>query len=225
MDILTKLHLILHIIAGASTLIAGPIAIFFNFKDPKKHRLAGKVFFYAMLYVCGSAIVGYFRHPGIVFYEFLLGIAIIVLAGVLRGVRAIYLMKGDRVRIFDWIYTIGLGLFGIWMFSRGITYFNEGKPAMFPILFSIFGIGSLSDTVRSARMFIQYDQQHRLDWYNLHVMTMIGAMTASTTAFFVNILSATMPWYIVWFGPTLLLLPLQIYYGRVIRGWRKVQVA
>ena len=37
MEVLGKITLIIHIIAGVSTLLTGPIAIFYNFKDPKKH--------------------------------------------------------------------------------------------------------------------------------------------------------------------------------------------
>jgi phosphate starvation-inducible membrane PsiE len=221
MDLLTKLHLILHVTAGISTLIAGPVAIFYNYKDVRKHRLAGKVFFYAMLYVCASAIVGYFRHSDMVFYQFLLGIAILVLAGILRGVRAIMIMKGDQVRPFDWVYSVLLVVFGCWMIHRGIGYFHAGESAMFTVLFCVFGFGSINDAAAMLRMYWKAAGLHRLDWYKAHVVSMIGAMTASTTAFMVNIASATLPWYIVWFGPTLLFIPVQVYFVRQVKAWKR----
>jgi hypothetical protein len=217
MSLLVSLHLILHITAGVSTLIAGPIAIFYNFKQVRYHRIAGKVFFYAMLYVCASAIAGYFRRPDLMFYQFLLGIAILVLAGILRGVRAIRLMKGDAVRPVDWVYTVGLGLFGCWMVGRTVACFlTGGDEPIIPILFGVFGVAALSDVRRNTRMFLQATTRSRLDWYRLHVSSMLGAFTASTTAFMVNVVGASLPWYIVWFGPTIVLLPLQIYFGRKI---------
>jgi hypothetical protein len=225
MSLLVSLHLILHIAAGVSTLIAGPIAIFYNFKNPRHHRLAGKVFFYAMLYVCGSAVVGYFRHSDLVFYQFLLGIAVIVLAGIFRGVRAIRLMKGDSVRRVDWAYTVGLGLFAGWMMSRALWHAGQGSEAIFPILFGVFGVGAASDVVRNVRLFGQPERQHRFDWYRVHVSSMLGAFMASTTAFLVNIAGDALPWYLVWFGPTLALLPLQIYFVRKVKGWKKAALA
>jgi FtsH-binding integral membrane protein len=217
MSLLVSLHLILHITAGIATLIAGPIAIFYNFKQVRHHRIAGKVFFYAMLYVCASAVAGYFRRPDLIFYQFLLGIAIIVLAGIFRGVRAIRLMKGDTVRPVDWAYTVGLGLFGCWMLGRTIAHFlTGGDEPIVPILFGVFGVAALSDVRRNIRMFRKAATVHRLDWYRLHVNSMLGAFTASTTAFMVNVASASLPWYIVWFGPTIALLPLQIYFGRKV---------
>jgi uncharacterized membrane protein len=225
MDALTKLHFILHITAGTSTLIAGPIAIFYNFKDTRKHRLAGKIFFYAMLYVCFSAILGYFRRPDLIFYQFLFGIAILVLAGILRGVRAIRLMKGDHVRPFDWGYAVMLGLLGLWMVGRSIlgtqSVATNDDSTVFAILFGVFGIGALSNAVGMMRMFWKAPSLQRIDWYKAHISTMMGAMSASTTAFLVNTASAVLPWYLVWFGPTLLLLPLQFYFLRKIGAVRK----
>ena len=106
MELLGKILLLIHIIAGVSTLITGPIAIFYNFKDPKKHRIVGKTFFYAMLVVVFSAILGFLKHPHHVFMQFLLGLSLLVLAGIFRGVRSIFLMKGSAVLPFDWAYTV-----------------------------------------------------------------------------------------------------------------------
>jgi Predicted membrane protein (DUF2306) len=224
MDTATKLHFILHITAGVCTLIAGPIAIFYNFKDSRKHRLAGKIFFYAMLYVCLSAILGYFRRPDLIFYQFLLGIAVLVLAGVLRGVRAIRMMKGDHVRTFDWGYAVMLGALGLWMIGRSISgiksVVESGDSAVFAVLFGVFGIGALSNAAGMMRMFWRASSLHRMDWYKAHIGAMVGAMSASTTAFLVNTASALLPWYLVWFGPTLLLLPVQFYFLRKIVGIR-----
>ena len=96
----------IHVIAGGYTLITGPIAIFYNLRNPGKHRIVGKTFFYAMLIVAISAILLFLKQPDKVFLQFLLGIAIFVLAGILRGVRSILLMKGGRVSWFDWSYTV-----------------------------------------------------------------------------------------------------------------------
>ena len=214
-----KILLFVHIIAGASTLITGPIAIFYNFKNPKKHRIAGKTFFYAMFIVAVTAIAGFFKHPDRVFFQFLLGISVLVLAGIFRGARAIFLMKGGQVLPFDFAYTALLGLNSLCMLGMSAWHFKAGTMVAFPILFGVFGLVSLADTRVNWRVFRNPAALHRLDWIRLHAGTMMGAFTASTTAFTVNA-AHFLPWWAQWFGPALLLLPLQIYFGKKLRVMR-----
>jgi hypothetical protein len=54
----------------------------------------------------------------------------------------------------------------------------------------------------------------------LHLSTMLGAFTASTTAFTVNVAPEFMPWWAQWFGPTMMLLPLQFYFGGKVKQMR-----
>ncbi len=216
MEFLSVFILFIHIVAGALTLIAGPVAIFYNFRDPRKHRLAGKIFFYAMLVVCVTSIAGYLKRPEQVFFQFLLGIAVLVGANVLRGVRAIRLMKGGAVTRFDFTYMIMMGLAGVWMLGMSGRLFFQGAMIAFPILFGVFGLATTSDVAANFRSYLHPERLHRLDWYRAHVGAMLGAFTASTTAFTVNA-APFLPWYLQWFGPTLLILPLQIYFGRMLK--------
>lgn len=218
LEFFSKASYYIHIVAGASTLVTGPIAIFYNFRDPRKHRLVGKVFFYAMLIVAVSAIIGYFKHPGVVFFQFLLGISILVLAGIFRGVRSIFLMKGGSVRWFDFAYTAMLGLNGVWMLRQALFQLN-GENMAFPILFGVFGLMSLGDTWENWRVFTKPHLLHRFDWMRLHLGTMLGAFTASTTAFTVNS-APFLPWWAQWFGPIILIVPLQVYFARKVKSMR-----
>ncbi len=214
-QLLGQASLIIHVVAGASTLIAGPVAIFYNFKNPQKHRQAGRVFFYAMLVVCVTAWLAYFKRPDQVFFQFLCGISTLVFAGILRGVRAMRFMKNLREPgLFDWGYTVLLGVFGIWMLWRAAGHFMDGSMLAFPILFAVFGGMALGDTWRNIRLFRPGAVRVKpMDWYRLHVSSMIGAFMASSTAFTVNA-AHFLPWYLQWFGPTLALLPLQFYFAR-----------
>jgi FtsH-binding integral membrane protein len=220
MEILGKISLVLHVIAGASTLFTGPLAIFYNFKDPRRHRLVGKTFFYAMLVTAISSIGGYLKRPDQVFYQFLLGLAVLVLVGIFRGVRSIFLMKGGAVRRFDWAYTIALAFNGLWMLGMAAWHFRQGTMVAFPILFGVFGSMSLADVRQNWRVFRQPAALHRFDWMRFHAQTMIGAFIASTTAFTVNA-AHFLPWWVQWFGPTLLLLPVQFYFGKKLRRMRE----
>lgn len=217
LELIFQVNLYAHIFAGALTLLTGPIAIYYNMREVRKHRVVGKVFYYAMLFVAISAIFAFFRRPDQVFFQFLLGIALFVLAGIFRGIRSIFLMKGAAVSRFDWGYTILLGLNAVFMLSMSAWHFAAGSMIAFPILFGVFGLGSAIDTWTNVKTFRNPAALHRLDWIRLHLNTMLGAFIASTTAFTVNA-AHFLPWWAQWFGPTLLLVPLQFYFGNKIKN-------
>ena len=219
LEFMIDLLLKIHVIAGASTLVTGPIAIFYNFRDPRKHRLVGKVFFYAMLIVATTAIVMFINHPEKVILQFILGISLLVLAGMFRGVRSILLMKGAGVSSLDWAYTILLGFNAVFMLGMSAWHIAAGTMIAFPILFGIFGFMSAMDTFKNWKTFRNPGLLHQLDWMQLHLSTMLGAFTASTTAFTVNA-AHFLPWWAQWFGPTILLLPLQFYFGGKVKQMR-----
>jgi hypothetical protein len=216
MELLGKLVLLLHILAGTTTLIAGPVAIFYNFRDVRRHRRAGKIFFYAMVVVCLTAAAGVIRQPDAVFFQFLLGVAAVVLAGVLRGVRAIHFMHGRPLAAIDYAYTALLGVFALYMLALGAWHLQRGTMVAFPILFAVFGLGAAFDMRRNRKLFRHFNTVEKMTWYRLHVSSMLAAFTASTTAFTVVSMSF-LPWFVQWFGPTLLLLPLQFYFGRKLK--------
>jgi Predicted membrane protein (DUF2306) len=214
---LGTLSLIIHIVAGVLTLLAGPVAIFTNRKYVKAHKIAGNVFFYAMLVVCVSAVFGFLKRPDQVFFQFLLGIAILVFAGIMRGIRALQIMKTFKSEQIDFAYTGLLAFSALWMIGMSAWHFTQGTMIAFPILFSVFGISSALDAFKNVRMFTNPLNFERIEWLKLHVGSMLGAFTASTTAFTVNA-APFLPWYFQWFGPTLLMLPLQIYWGRKLKS-------
>lgn len=213
------ISLYIHIIAGTLTLIAGPLAIFYNFKQIQNHRRAGKLFFYAMLVVGITAIVGFLKQPDQVFYQFLLGISFMVLSGIFRAVRSIFIMKGAAVNTFDWVNLGFQALTGMSMLAMASYLVSRASNPAFPILFAVFGIGTLIDVPSLYRKFRYPKAVHALDWQLLHTQTMIGAFIASTTAFTVNA-AHFLPWWAQWFGPTLALVPLQVYFGQKIRGMK-----
>jgi hypothetical protein len=217
MDFLLQLSVSAHIGAGALTLTAGPLAIWFNRRDPRRHRMAGRIFYWAMTLVCATAIGGFLRHPGAVFYQFLLGISILVWAGIFRAVRALRLMRGAPVRPYDYAVSAAVLLCGLWMVSQAaVRAFQGGNAAMFAVLFGVFGGGALADAAGHLRKLRSAAALHPMIWLHEHAITMLGAFTASTTAFTVNA-AHFLPWYLQWFGPVMLILPLQLYWGRKLR--------
>jgi len=146
-----------------------------------------------------------------------LGIAVLVLGDIMRGTRAILFMKKRaQVGRIDYAYAGLLGVFSIWMLSMAAWHFSKGTMIAFPILFGVFGTGALLNTVRNYRLFSNPALITANRWYLTHISSMVGAFIASTTAFTVNV-GQVLPWYLQWFGPTLLLVPVQIYFLRKVK--------
>lgn len=215
MEFLLKAILFVHVVAGAITLIAGPLAILFNFKQVRNHKLAGRVFYVAMLFACFSSVLGYIKKPDQVFYQFLLCIAIIVWGGMMRGVRSVMLMRGGKAKTFDWVYTAVLGVTGLVMLGNALVLFLTKTNIAFPILFGVFGIGALSDCLKNVRAYSASEHKSRTFWLQLHLQSMLGAFIASTTAFTVNT-GHFLPWWAQWFGPTILLVPVIFHFSKKV---------
>ena len=217
MELLLKVIFLAHIFAGGITLISGPIAIFYNFKQPRNHKLAGKIFFYAMFFVCASAVIGFLKQPDQIFYQFLLGIAVLVWAGIMRGIRSVMLMKGGKITNFDWVYTSILGFAGLAMVGWAGWLLSMNVNIAFPILFTVFGAGALKDTVKNYRIFSNWENMSKFQWMELHLVSMLGAFIASTTAFTVNA-APFLPWPAQWFGPTVMLVPVVYFFVKKVKS-------
>jgi multisubunit Na+/H+ antiporter MnhB subunit len=215
--LLGKVFIFLHIFAGGVTLIAGPIAIFYNFKNTQNHRLAGKIFFYAMLFVCFSAVIGYLKRPELIFYQFLLGISSIVFVGMITGIRAMLFMKNKaQLNALDW----GAALLGVAtgavMLLRAVQNWADDGELIFSILFAVFGISTFKNGIQSAGRLLDFSKISKQIWYKVHISNMLGGFIASTTAFTVNT-GQSLPWVIQWFGPTLILTPIIFYFNRKLK--------
>ena len=144
------------------------------------------------------------------------------LCGIITGFRAIQFRRGAQVNSLDFANIIFLGISGIVMLGMAIWHYKLGTMIAIPILFNVFGVGAVADAYRNFRRLRAPHLLNAQAWLAAHVSSMLGAFIASTTAFTVN--AATfLPWYIQWFGPTILLLPLQIYWGRKLKPARKAE--
>ncbi len=215
--LLGKIFVFLHIFAGIVTLIVGPIAIFYNFKNAQKHRLAGKIFFYAMLFVCFSAVIGYLKRPDLIFYQFLLGISSIVFIGMITGVRAMLFMKNKaQLNALDW----GVALLGVAtgavMMLRAVQNWADDGELIFSVLFVVFGVMTLKDGIKHLKRLLDFSKISKQIWYKVHISNMLGGFIASTTAFTVNT-GQSLPWVIQWFGATIVLTPIIFYFNRKLK--------
>ncbi len=209
----------LHIAAGIGTLFVGPLAIFFNFKQPRWHRLCGQIFQWSMAWICLSALVGFAYAPENVFFQFLVGIAFFTMLNVAKGVRAMRFMLRKAVPgAFDrglvWVsYLTGLAMVG-----AGIFYFTKGGDGLvIGILFTVFGVATLSFGRNWQKLLEKGASINPKFWYHEHIVGMLGAFIASNTAFLVNTTGEWMHPLLQFALPTVLFVPVIIYFTRKLK--------
>jgi hypothetical protein len=198
---------LLHIIAGAVSLLTGIAALLLSLK-PKIHRAFGKVFFGAMLIVFVTAVILAITGS----LQFLFVIAILSFFSTYHGIRSLRFFKGAIVRWYDFVAAALLGLSGIYLTIRGIYYgLSMGLQAII-ILHLVFGgfmlllaFTSINDLMKVPRF------DHR--WFKSHRGNMAGALIATITAFCTTALDFLPP-LIAWLGPAVVFTPLFSYFIR-----------
>lgn len=209
MELIGKISLFIHIFAGVSTLIAGPIALFYQ-RNSKKHVIAGKVFNVSMMIIIVTSIFKFLRVPDNFGYQFLFGISILVGFNLFQGIRSIRFMKGKQPGHFDRTFIWVFILTGIGMMNAGIYHLMHGHSFPLAILFLVFGVIVMTGGLKFRRFLVAGNISSRW-WLRLHIDAMMGAFIASTTAFTVNA-ADFLPWYAQWFGPAIVMQPLLMYF-------------
>jgi uncharacterized membrane protein len=215
MEFWGTISLYIHIIAGTLTLLAGPIAIFYNGDNTKLHKVWGKIFLWAMGIVTTTAIFGFIQHPTHVFFQFLGGLSLIVIFNLYKAIRAIQFRKKLSVSNLDKVvfYLSGMVAFLFTgMAFYGFIFKNGGAVY---ILLMVFGLALFLD-LRGLLRLVRNESTTAKNWFKQHIGGMLGAFTASTTAFMVNVDSG-LPWYLAWFGPAIIIQPLVFYFFKKYR--------
>ena len=212
---LLKILLFIHVIAGFTALVAGPVAILTT-KGSKSHRKWGMWYFWAMLvvFITGVAV------SAIKFIPFLFMIAFFSFYQVFSGYRILFLKqlhKGQKAKWFDWFAAgltastnIGFIVWGTYLIVGGATSF-------FPKLALGFGFGGLYIVYINVKPFIVPPKEKQFWWFN-HLANMMGALIATTTAFSTTIFrvfSIATP--IAWIWPALIGIPIMIWWQRSYR--------
>ncbi len=215
MDILFNTLLTLHIIGGATGLIAGSLNIARK-KGDKNHQLTGKVFTYSMLTSGFSALLLALLHPN--YFLFIVGIFTIYMVG--SGHRYLYLKllaQEQKPALIDWALTIGMLVFGLGFLGVGAYHLIKGNN--FGLVFLVFGFLGLR--------FVQADMgnyrgkpKEKNYWLLAHLQRMTGAYIAATTAFLVvnmKYLPDVIPGIVFWLLPTVIVTPLIVRWSRQYR--------
>jgi len=208
--------LVIHIAGGTVALMSGLVAML-SLKGSKTHRLAGKIYFWAMTAVFIGALFTAIGHSK----DFLLMVAFFSYYMTVRGYRVLYLKKlyqGQKAQPLDWFITIISGAFvlsllawGTWAIWNG---FGMGIVAM------AFGLTGMSFFINDVNRFFNPPKE-KMHWWYGHISSMGGSYISAVTAFVVvNIQLPQFQW-VLWILPGIIG---GILIGRTIRKY-KVQFA
>jgi hypothetical protein len=203
-----------HILAGVLSLVVAPIAMAVS-KGGSIHRVAGKIFFWAMTWIFLTAIVLSVYYKWI---PFLLMVSVVSYYLTVSGYRTLYqkqLPSGKGVLWYDWLVVIATGLFLLGFAAWGIYLWTNSQAGGGVFLILGFSLGGLLSVRGEIKAFITPPTDKNRWLYN-HIGRMVGAFIASVTAFSTNVLTF-IPGIWPWIWPTLVGTPLIIYWVRTYK--------
>ena len=191
--------LIIHIAAGFIALLTGLIAIVAK-KGQKVHRIVGKIYFWSMLIVAGSAAFMSLIKD----LSFFLMLSMFAFYASYAGFRAIR-NKTRRANWLDWLTVAGAIVTSLFMVTSG------------NVILIVFGTIFGSLTILDARDFLHKEPftVKSKRWLAVHIGRMMTAYIATTTAFIVVNLSSIVPENLnvfVWLAPTAMGTPIIFYF-------------
>lgn len=214
MQLLFKVFLAVHIVAGTTALLSGPFAMLTK-KGSKQHRLSGKIYVWSMAVVTGAAIYLAIAHNN----PFLLMVAVFSIHSIISAYRFLYLKKISFLKkpfLIDWIIAIAAASFCVSLIAWGVNlWLNKNNFGLVAIVFG--GIG-LRNSWNGIKPFY-FTPKSKLYWLYNHISGMIGGYIATTTAFLVvNV--KFQPSFLLWLAPTVIGVPF-IFYS--INKYRKLE--
>lgn len=204
MELILKILVIIHVIAGAGALIFGAIAFGLRKKTPK-HKPIGKIYFWCMTAVFITAMIVSVAKS--LLFLFLIGIfsyysTIIAY----RSLRLKNLHKGQKPLKIDWLIEITAGLTFLGMVALGILVFikNQSFGGLVPLIFGAFGFLS----VRTNIKLLTQSPKETLYWLKKHIGHMMGSYIGALTAFLVNQTEyIPINQTLLWFLPAIIIVP------------------
>ncbi len=199
METLHTLALIVHIIAGFTALLTGT-AILIIRKGGKVHRRAGLVFFIALIAVSFSAFTLSLIRPN----PFLFMIGAFTLYQGLSGYRAVK-VRLQHTGALDLLITL-LGA------VNAVAMCVSGQ-----IVLMVFGGISAFLVISDVRVFaltFRHKPVPKLIWLRRHIGHMMGSYIATVTAFLVVNFASSPFGMLVWFAPTVVVVPLIFIWTR-----------
>ena len=188
----------LHIFAGFAAFFVAPVAMIVA-KGSNRHRLWGKIYFYAMATATLAALTVAAWRPN----YFLLGLSVFSFHLCYVGYRALFRKRPDRDRPqwYDWLVTILNFACGILLIAR-----STSVQGPWQFLFLAFGGGIIGNSISVAREYLAKNRPKN-SWFFDHMTGMLASYIAAMTAF-----SAVnfnfLPTVVQWLWPTVVGSPL-----------------
>lgn len=199
MDSLFFVVRIVHILAGATALVTGLLAML-TIKGGKAHRLNGKLYFWSMAIIfITSVYMALFKDM-----LFFVLIAFFSFQAAFNGYRILYLKKinqGQKAGMLDYIGIVVGGLAAVTMLYLGIVNWTARNDAA--IILLVFGVFYALGVWNEYRKF-KKPPTEKMFWLYKHLGQMGGAYIATTTAFLVNNsrFFSFIPAVVLWLAPT-----------------------
>jgi uncharacterized membrane protein len=202
METLTKVLLLVHVLAGSTALLAALGAITFR-KGFPRHNFLGRIYFWAMMTVAATALPVSILRPNLMLFFVALFSAYMAYAGWRFGKKDRYLM--NRPPYIEW----GMLLVGVAMVLTGAIQIVTGN-SMGWVLVAFGGIG-LQFGIQDLRGWGK-DEDFATRISN-HLTHMLGGTIATLTAVLVQqvvprLESGSSLAVVIWLAPTVIITPL-----------------
>jgi uncharacterized membrane protein len=210
MEIFRDINLLIHVAAGFTALFVGIFA-FASHKGGKVHRLSGKVYVGAMVAVALTAFVLSLLR----FSPFLFMVGAFSLHMTLTGYRGLIKKKEktQQASPADWTLLVfsaaAAATMAVWTLIR---FSGTPMAGLMPVTL-VFALLLGKDITEDLRIYTGKKQMRANDWLLYHISRISGAYIATLTAFLV-INVQTDPVYIAWLLPTVLGLPVILFFKR-----------
>lgn len=200
-----KILLTTHIICGGISLVLGLI-IMLSKKGDKRHRLIGNIYFVTMLAAAVVAFPMSWMHPN----YFLFIISVFTAYMLLSGKNYLKKKSIKDVKLYDWILTVTMLVFGLAFIAFGIYILIKANN--FGIVLLVFGVISILFVYKDYQNFTGKSKIKNY-WLTTHLQRMIGSYIASFTAFLV-VNNTILPGMVAWLLPTIIMVPLIVKWSR-----------
>ncbi len=200
--------LYLHIAAGTTSLLMGLVVLFLR-KSDRRHKLLGNIYFFSLLIASIVAIPMSYLHAN----AFLFIVSIFTIYMLLTGRRYIRKKSAADVTVVDWSLSTVMAIFGVAFIGFGC--FHLLRSNTFGTVWVVFGlIGCLF----VYQDWVNYRGKSGTKNFYLttHLQRFIGSYIATVTAFLV-VNNTWLPGTIAWLLPTVLLVPLIVWWSRKYR--------
>lgn len=200
-----QISTIIHIIAGATALLFGALAIILK-KNTPKHKPVGKVYFWSMTIIFITGVyLSVFKNN---IFLFLIAFFTYYSACIAyRALKLKHLNITQKPTVLDWFIEIaaGISFIGMIVFAILAYYKSHNFGAIIPLVFGSFGLWGVS---RNLKRLISKPKQ-TMGWLKVHIGNMLGSYIGAITAFVVNQMEhIPLPPIVMWLGPAVILVPI-----------------